>query len=305
MARLPQKGSAEEVRKPAPTGQDLNQRRQPGTEPSSDQKEAVLSAKEWFEKGRSLDNDSDAEIQYYQKAIEQDPKFAPAYYRLGAIYFRQADYDQAEQEFILFLQCASEAEKLAYNLDLYFPSDYLERLLEEQTAAQSPPEEPEEELAPEAETELAEEEVPEESPEASEEVETIIRFSTANGQMLVPALLNGAVNASLLFDTGAQITVLSRELAESLDIDERAGRTINLKTIASNIQGQVVTLDSILVGSSSRTDFPVAVVDLSPNQKTLFEGILGMDFLGNYAIRIDNQTRNIFLTPKRTTTRRR
>ncbi|UCE83330.1 MAG: hypothetical protein JSV47_01935, partial [Deltaproteobacteria bacterium] len=34
MARLPQTGSPQEVRKPAPTGQDLNRNREPGTEPS-------------------------------------------------------------------------------------------------------------------------------------------------------------------------------------------------------------------------------------------------------------------------------
>jgi len=56
---------------------------------------------------------------------------------------------------------------------------------------------------------------------------------------------------------------------------------------------------SYMYGRCGKHDFPVAVVDLSPNQKTLFEGILGMDFLGNYAIRIDNNARQIFLMPRR------
>ena len=35
------------------------------------------------EKGLRLDDDSDSEIALYQKAIELDSKFAPAYYRLA------------------------------------------------------------------------------------------------------------------------------------------------------------------------------------------------------------------------------
>ncbi|MDH3557169.1 MAG: tetratricopeptide repeat protein, partial [Deltaproteobacteria bacterium] len=62
-------------------------------EPQSEPKESTLTSKAWFDKGLSLDDDSDSEIAFYQKAIELDPKFAPAYYRLGAIYFRQAEYD--------------------------------------------------------------------------------------------------------------------------------------------------------------------------------------------------------------------
>jgi hypothetical protein len=48
----------------------------------------------------------------------------------------------------------------------------------------------------------------------------------------------------------------------------------------------------------SRSDFPVAVVELDLDKSGRFDGILGMDFLGNYTIRIDNQARRIFLTPR-------
>ncbi|MBW2567711.1 MAG: hypothetical protein JRE24_12800 [Deltaproteobacteria bacterium] len=43
---------------------------------------------EWFERGRALDDESEAEVEYYEKAIELDPEFVPALYRLGASQIR-------------------------------------------------------------------------------------------------------------------------------------------------------------------------------------------------------------------------
>ena len=81
-------------------------------EVQSGQKETQFTAGEWFEKGRALDDDSEIETESYRKAIQLDPKFAPAYYHLGAIYYRRADYELASEEFVKFLQYASDVERL-------------------------------------------------------------------------------------------------------------------------------------------------------------------------------------------------
>ena len=266
------------------------------TAPPIEPEESALTSKDWYERGLRLDDDSDSEIEYYQKAIELDPKFAPAYYRLGAIYFRQAEYDLAAENFSFFLLYASDTEKQTYNVELYFSPEDLEAL---RAATEEPvPEEGEQEVAAEP-TEVESAETAEEvSTETTEEVEAIVRFSTSNGHMVVPVLLNESRNSSLLFDTGASITVLSTDLARSLGLRSAAGRTIRLKTVAADVQAKVARLDSITVGGLSRSDFPVAVVDLDIDKSGRFDGILGMDFLGNYTIRIDNQARRIFLTPR-------
>ena len=266
------------------------------TAPPSEPKESTLTSKEWFDKGLRLDDDSDSEIEFYQKAIELDPQFAPAYYRLGAIYFRQAEYDLAAENFSTFLLYASDAEKQTYNTELYFSPEDLEALRE--ATAEPGPEEVEQEVAAEPVEVESAETVEEVSTETSEEVEAIVRFSTSNGHMVVPVLLNESRNSTLLFDTGASITVLSMELARSLGLRSAAGRTIRLKTVAADVQAKVARLDSITVGGLSRSDFPVAVVDLDFDKSGRFDGILGMDFIGNYTIRIDNQARRIFLTPR-------
>ena len=284
------------TRKQETTGRSSLQDGAKRSAPQSEPKESTLTSKAWFEKGLRLDDDSDSEIALYQKAIELDPQFAPAYYRLGAIYFRQAEYDLAAENFSTFLLYASETDRQTYNIELYFSAEDLEAIRE---ATEEPsPEEVEQEVAAEpAEVESAEtaEEV---STETSEEVESIVRFSTTNGHMVVPVLLNESKTTSLLFDTGASITVLSTELARSLGLKAAAGKTIRLKTVAADVKAKVATLDSITVGGLSRSDFPVAVVDLNLGTSGRFDGILGMDFLGNYTIRIDNQANRIFLSPR-------
>ena len=263
----------------------------------SEAKEGNLTARELFEKGVALDDDSDKEIEFYQKALEVDPTFAPAYYRLGAIYFRQADYDLSAEHFVHFLQYASEEDKRAYSVELYFSSEDLEAFREALEEAAPKPENQEVGSQPaEGQTgETGQEAVT----EPSQGVESIIRFSASSGHMIVPAVLNGSNNSTMLFDTGAGITVLSRELAQNIGLNMEPGKSIKLTTVAANVQAQMATLDSITVGDYTKTDFPVAVVDLGSENNQHFDGILGMDFLSTYTIRIDNQTSRIFLSPKK------
>jgi clan AA aspartic protease (TIGR02281 family) len=269
----------------------------PKTGPQSDSKEGNLTARELFEKGVALDDDSDREIDFYQKAIEVDPNFAPAYYRLGAIYFRQADYDLSAEHFVKFLQYGSEEDRRAYNVELYFSPEDLE-VFREAIEETTPKPEGQEVVAEPGEGEVVE--TGEEAvTESTEEVQSIIRFSATSGHMIVPAVLNGSNNSAMLFDTGAGITVLSKELAQNLGLKMEPGKFVKLRTVATNVEAQMATLDSITIGDFTKTDFPVAVVDLGRENRKRFDGILGMDFLSTYIIRIDNQTSSIFLSPRK------
>jgi clan AA aspartic protease (TIGR02281 family) len=269
----------------------------PNPAPPSDAKQGNLTATELFEKGVALDDDSDREIEFYKKAIEVGPNFAPAYFRLGAIYFRQADYDLSAENFVHFLQYASDEDKRAYNVELYFSVEDLEAVRE--TMEENAPKPESQEVAAQPAEEQAVETGEEEGTASSQGVESIIRFSATSGHMTVPAILNGSNNSTMLFDTGAGITVLSRELAQNLGLKMEPGISIKLRTVAANVRAQMATLDSITVGDFTKTDFPVAIIDLGSENSQHFDGILGMDFLSTYTIRIDNQTSNIFLSPKK------
>ncbi|HVO84215.1 MAG TPA: aspartyl protease family protein, partial [Syntrophobacteria bacterium] len=251
--------------------------------------EGVQTAADWFDKGKTLNDDSDLEIQYYQKALELDPGLAPAHFRLGAVYYRRGESDLAEHEFARFLKYASDADRVAYNIYLYYTPEYLKGVAEE-TPAGTPTKEAGKEAVKKAEK-------PErETKEEAKGLQTIVRFSTSNGHMVVPVLLNDAAEARLVFDTGAEMTVLSRKTAEGLGLRPGGQRPVRLQTIASQIQAPVATLSSLQCGEMRRTNLPVAVVDFDLGREV--DGILGMDFLGNYAIGIESESSRIVLKPR-------
>jgi clan AA aspartic protease (TIGR02281 family) len=284
-AARPDQAPTKQARAALPAQPEDKQKREGA--PKTD--EGAQTAVDWFEKGKALNDDSDREIQHYQKALELDPELAPAHFRLGAIYYRRGEFDLAERQFVRFLKYASEADRIAYNIYLYYTPEYLKGVAEEAPAA-TPTKEAGKEPVKKAEQ-------PErETKEESKEVQTFVRFSTSNGHMVVPVLLNDAVEARVVFDTGAEITVLSRKTADSLGLQPGRQRPVRLQTIAAQIQAPVATLGSLQCGEMRRTNLSVAVVDFDLGRQV--DGILGMDFLGNYTIKIESESSRIVLNPR-------
>jgi tetratricopeptide (TPR) repeat protein len=122
----------------------------------------TYTAAEWFEKGTTLDDESESEVEFYKKALELNPEFAPAYYRLGAIYYRQANYELADQEFAKFLKYASEADRHTYDVYVYYSPSDMERL----SAA---------DVVERASTEGADKETPVEAKEAGKESSAAVK----------------------------------------------------------------------------------------------------------------------------------
>jgi len=270
------------------------------TESGDEKQDKTKKAKEWFEKGRALDDESEAEAQCYQKAIELDPEFVPAYYFLGAIYYRQANYEIADQQFAKFLKYASEADRQAYDMYVYYSPSDVERLSEEKVKSEAPVKETKEEKAEEVEKETAKLTSEETGQETTEETKTVVRFLPVNGHIMVSVVLNGFVEAKVLVDTGAGTTVLSTELAEKLGLEGEPGSSVTLKTVAADVEAQLATLDSIQVGGLIQNNLRVAITDLPSLEKTEFDAILGMDFMNKYKINIDNENnRIVFSTSKK------
>jgi tetratricopeptide (TPR) repeat protein len=68
--------------------------------------EANLTAEQWYNKGVTLNDNSDQEITFYKKALEVEPTYAPAHYNLGNIYYQRQKYDLAYWEFREYLKYA-------------------------------------------------------------------------------------------------------------------------------------------------------------------------------------------------------
>ncbi len=273
---------------------------QKSTDSGLEQEGGTLTAKQWFQKGVALDDDSEDEMQFYLKAMELDPQFAPAYYRLGAIHYRQADYEEADREFAQFVEYASETDRQGYNIYEYYSLADADSLREDKAKAEGPAEETEQETPAETEAEKeekAETAGEEEDAETGEEVMTIVKFSSVDGYVVVPVVLNGFLQARVLVDTGAGITVISKEVAQNLRLGDEPDNSITLKTMATDVQAQLGRLDSIQVGDLSRNNFRVAITDFPFAEDGKIDGILGMDFMRSYRIEIDNKRNRIQFTP--------
>jgi hypothetical protein len=105
-------------------------------------------------------------------------------------------------------------------------------------------------------------------------------------RVIIRATLNGRVTARLAVDTGAPTTIISAALAERLGLlsDESAGVWTRAGGIGGTTPAIRTILETIRVGDIEQGFFPTTIVrELS----TGFEGLIGMDFLSLFAMRID------------------
>ena len=114
--------------------------------------------------------------------------------------------------------------------------------------------------------------------------ESTIRLERAGGGWLAEVVVNDTQGARFLVDTGASVTVLSPEMADSLGIKPPSrGRVIKLQTLSGEIEAPIVTVPSLRVGELEANDV-VAVIH--PMVEGL-DGILGNTFLARYTVTLD------------------
>jgi clan AA aspartic protease (TIGR02281 family) len=122
-----------------------------------------------------------------------------------------------------------------------------------------------------------------------------IESEARGSHIIVKVLLNGRVSARLLVDTGATYTTLYSGMAAKLKLSpSEMGRDIALLTIDdSAIQAKEVRLKSIAVGKFVVKDSMVAITLSSGSPE--FDGVLGMSFLNQFAVRIDGANNKLIL----------
>ena len=227
----------------------------------------LKTARDWFEQGLQLDDDSKQEIVCYQKALQLDPDFAPAHFRLGAIFMRQAMFEEAELQFALFWSKSTKNEKNSYNINVYTNLETIQAKLR----------------AIQAENKDMQ------NPEA-----IIIPYQEAGTQILVNVILNNHIQARMLLDTGADITVISKALTEKAWFPYI--NSINLHTIAQNkITARVVQASSLQLGRLNKENVKIAVADIPVLNQNAVDGILGMDVLNGMSVQIDRRQQKVIL----------
>jgi hypothetical protein len=107
-----------------------------------------------------------------------------------------------------------------------------------------------------------------------------------NGRLfLVDVTLNNNHMAKMVVDTGSQMTVISRQVAEkSIGKNIDSAPRYAISTADGERWVRLIALDSISIGPTSSNYFVVAVSD---NLARGVSGFLGMDFLREFAVRLN------------------
>jgi clan AA aspartic protease (TIGR02281 family) len=113
--------------------------------------------------------------------------------------------------------------------------------------------------------------------------------------LVVQVRINGLREAHLIVDTGADITVLSSDIARDLGLNGN-GRSpsMTLNTVGGAVRADVVRVESLGVGAAEVKNVAVAVHDL-PEAQPGVDGLLGLTFLDKFLVTLDAQKGELLL----------
>ena len=106
------------------------------------------------------------------------------------------------------------------------------------------------------------------------------------GDGRIDGLLNRRLTAPMLLDTGADFTVLTKQVARDLRLSPLNHLPMQeFKTAGGAVRLPVATLQSLRVGTTEVRDVEVAI-DIDGHMPM---GLLGMTFLRHFKVTVDHQ----------------
>jgi clan AA aspartic protease (TIGR02281 family) len=112
------------------------------------------------------------------------------------------------------------------------------------------------------------------------------RSSTPPGGVMVDAVLNRRLTVPLTLDTGAELTVLTKQAAEELGIPSLDQLPIRqFGTAGGMVNGPITSLRSLRVGTAEARDVIVGI-DMDGRMPV---GLLGKSFLRHFKVTVDQQ----------------
>jgi len=113
--------------------------------------------------------------------------------------------------------------------------------------------------------------------------------------IVVPVLINNHGPYRFLLDTGANRTILSTAIADSLGIPR--GPIESLFSAAGDFPVNVRKLSALQLGNTRAENVNIAVGDFPLMKKMNVEGVLGADFLRSFKVSIDYNNMLVCLEP--------
>ena len=120
-----------------------------------------------------------------------------------------------------------------------------------------------------------------------------VPISVSGSHFLVRATIDGVHDVTLLLDTGASITSLDARLVRNLGLKSSGSRELLLRTAGGVITAKTIEVDSLNIGGHVVRGLEIATVDLGSG---VADGLLGMNFLGEFKFVIDQKQRQLLLT---------
>jgi predicted aspartyl protease len=129
--------------------------------------------------------------------------------------------------------------------------------------------------------------------------EIALRFVGADdAAIVVPVWINGEGPFDLVLDTGATYTCVTPEVAARLDLPDQRGAVGYGAGVQSAGRVRIVRYDSVRAGAAAAHDMAGCVVDLSSLAAvgTAVDGLLGLNFLRGFDVRLDFERAVLTLT---------
>ena len=111
-----------------------------------------------------------------------------------------------------------------------------------------------------------------------------IELTRAGNGFLIEASINDR-RASLVLDTGASISIVRRQFADAIGLSTEGGKKTNFNAVGSQVEVTIVSARSFGVGDVAFEDMPLGIAEMPETFSA--DGLLGMDFLGNFEFSID------------------
>jgi len=127
------------------------------------------------------------------------------------------------------------------------------------------------------------------------------RFIQDKNKIVVEALLNKKVKASLLLDTGATVVLLSSGVARRLRIRKNTAKKDMVKVQMADgrkVNAQLIVLNTVSVEGAKAKDVE-AVVLSDYEGMGAYDGLLGMSFLNRFNFQIDTVNKRLILKRRR------
>ncbi len=117
-----------------------------------------------------------------------------------------------------------------------------------------------------------------------------VRYAGVARRIIIPVTFNNSLTVPMLLDTGAPGMHISIRLASKLGIldNDDSKLWITAGGIGGTTPAIFTVIDSIKVGEMEDHFIPTVI---SKSISSGFEGLIGMDFMGNYSMRVDTMNR--------------